>query len=342
PATAAYDVPMVIRDAMFDTAGRFIYEDNDESGVYGDVPLVNGVPWPVMDVEPRVYRFRILNAAVSRSWNWQLHDGRAAVPMTVVATDAGRVPKPVRVTTLLHGMAERYEVLIDFRNYRGARITLRNLLPKNNIDYSGITQVMQFRVGTADPVNKLRNVVPTAWPAGTEIAECMSWTEAGLKAQSVPEREFRFIRTNGRWTINGETWENVIASGYTHCMAEPQLGAIEIWTLTNLSGGWFHPVHIHLVDFQVLSRNGSAANVRPHERGPKDVVYVGEYDTIKVAMRFKGPGAGDGWPEPRGRYMMHCHNLVHEDHDMMMQFSVGDPDRVPELDPILAAQPMLY
>ena len=62
-------------------------------------------------------------------------------------------------------------------------------------------------------------------------------------------------------------------------MAEPELGSVEIWELTNTSGGWFHPVHIHLVDFQVLSRNGSAANVLPHERGPKDVVYVGENET---------------------------------------------------------------
>jgi FtsP/CotA-like multicopper oxidase with cupredoxin domain len=120
-------------------------------------------------------------------------------------------------------------------------------------------------------------------------------------------------------------------------MAEPDRNAVEIWELTNTSGGWFHPVHIHLVDFQVLSRNGSAANVLPHEKGGKDVVYVGENETVRVAMRFAGPAAGPGWPEPRGRYMMHCHNLVHEDHDMMMQFSVGDPEHVLEFDPIKAA-----
>jgi FtsP/CotA-like multicopper oxidase with cupredoxin domain len=156
----------------------------------------------------------------------------------------------------------------------------------------------------------------------------------------VPNREFKFIRTNGHWTINGETWENVIASQYTHCMAEPEQDAVEIWQLTNTSGGWFHPVHIHLVDFQVLSRNGSAANVLPHEKGPKDVVYVGENETVRVAMRFAGPAAGEGWAAPKGRYMMHCHNLVHEDHDMMMQFSVGDPDHVAEVDPITAAAAM--
>jgi FtsP/CotA-like multicopper oxidase with cupredoxin domain len=78
----------------------------------------------------------------------------------------------------------------------------------------------------------------------------------------------------------------------------------------------------------------------PYEKGPKDVVYVGENETVRVAMRFSGPPAGEGWPQPQGRYMMHCHNLVHEDHDMMMQFSVGDPNHAPEFDPITAARPV--
>ena len=336
-ASGDYDIPLVVRDATFATDGSLIYDDNSESGVYGDVPLINGVPWPFLDVEPRIYRFRILNASVSRSYEWQLHDGVAPVPMTVIGTDPGLVPKPQVVTSLRHGMAERYEIVIDFSKYKGAKLTLKNRSPKNNIDYSTMSEVMQFRVGTADPVNKVDNVVSPNWGERIAPIECMSWTEPGLLAKAVPQREFKFIRTNGHWTINGETWENVIDSKYTHCMAEPDLNAVEIWKLTNSSGGWFHPVHIHLVDFQVLSRNGSAANVRPFEKGPKDVVYVGENETVNVAMRFAGPSAGPGWPVPHGRYMMHCHNLVHEDHDMMMQFSVGDPDHLPDVDPITAA-----
>jgi FtsP/CotA-like multicopper oxidase with cupredoxin domain len=334
--SAPYDVPLVIRDAMFDSSGLLLYLDNDESGVYGDVPLVNGVPWPVMNVEPRLYRFRVLNASVSRSYSWQLHDGRSSVPMTVVGTDAGLMPKPQVVSSFRHGMAERYEILVDFRNYKGATITLKNLLPKNNINYDGITQVMRFKVGTS-VTNKVDNAVPADWSSRVTTHECMTWTESQLLAQNTPVRQFAFVRNNGRWTINGETWENVIDSGYQHCMAEMDMDAVEIWELKNTSGGWFHPVHIHLVDFQVLSRNGSAARVLPHEKGAKDVVYVGENETVRVAMRFGGPSAGDGWQRPRGRYMMHCHNLVHEDHDMMIQFSVGDPNHVAELDPITAA-----
>jgi FtsP/CotA-like multicopper oxidase with cupredoxin domain len=336
-ASAPYDVPVIVKDAMFATDGSLIYDDNSESGIYGDVVLVNGVPWPVMDVEPRKYRFRILNASVSRSYKWQLHDGRAPVPVTVIGTDAGLMPRPMTVTDFRHGMAERYEFIVDFANYRGALLTLKNLLPPNNINYDTVKQVMQFRVARTDPTTLAGNAVPSGWQELVESPECMTWSESSLLAQGVPVRKFQFIRTNGHWTINGETWENVIESEYTHCMAEPDRNAVEIWELTNTSGGWFHPVHIHLVDFQVLSRNGSAANVLPHEKGGKDVVYVGENETVRVAMRFAGPAAGPGWPEPRGRYMMHCHNLVHEDHDMMMQFSVGDPEHVLEFDPIKAA-----
>jgi spore coat protein A, manganese oxidase len=90
-----------------------------------------------------------------------------------------------------------------------------------------------------------------------------------------------------------------------------------VWTLKNLHGGWFHPIHIHLIDFKVLSRSGKTVGVFPYERGPKDVVYVGENETVKIIARF-GPQAG--------RYMIHCHNLVHEDHDMMHQFWVKSPD----------------
>ena len=128
-------------------------------------------------------------------------------------------------------------------------------------------------------------------------------------------------------------------------LANPDDGATEIWEIENPSGGWFHPFHIHLVDFKILSRNGKAPFA--YEQGPKDVVYVGENETVRVALELKGPendagrkllrgggGAARGRLARRtsrtgqrlGRYMMHCHNLVHEDHDMMGQFWVGGPD----------------
>ena len=340
PQGGPYDVPVVIRDAMFDTRGGLIYDDNSESGAFGDVILVNGVPWPEMTVERRKYRFRFLNASVSRSFRWYLTDGRSRVPMTMIGTDGGLMPQPVVIDEFLHGMAERYEVVIDFSKYPdNTRLTLMNDSPDNNRDDDYTDRGMRFKVYGA-PTSTANNEIHPGWQEVFQPAECMTWTEAELLGQGVTTRAFDFERSSGEWTINGTTWKDVVDSDYEFCLAEPEADAIEIWDLTNFSGGWFHPVHIHLVDFQILSRNGSAANVRPYEKGPKDVAYVGEEETVRVAMRFSGPSAGEGWPAPKGRYMMHCHNLVHEDHDMMMQFSVGDPEHDPAFDPIAAARPI--
>jgi spore coat protein A, manganese oxidase len=136
-------------------------------------------------------------------------------------------------------------------------------------------------------------------------------------SSSVRTRQFELIRTNSMWTINGTTWDRIVESNYTYVDADPVHNTAEIWEIRNTSGGWFHPTHIHLVDFRILDRNG--APPRPYEVGPKDVVYVGENEVVRVLMRFEGVG----------RYMVHCHNLIHEDHDMMTQFEVrptdGDP-----------------
>ena len=121
-----------------------------------------------------------------------------------------------------------------------------------------------------------------------------------------------FVRDDGQWTINGGTWADVIASHFTKVLASPRTNDVEVWNLVNKSGGWHHPAHIHFIDFRVLSRNG--APPLPHEIGAKDVVFLGENESVRLLINFdKG----------QGKYMIHCHNLVHEDHDMMSQFSVG-------------------
>jgi FtsP/CotA-like multicopper oxidase with cupredoxin domain len=242
----------------------------------------------------------------------------------VVATDAGLMPVAQTVGSWRHGGAERYEVLIDFRKYAaGTRIELRNSSNANNRDFDNTGKIMRFDV-VADPVN-------TSDPTWNSIPTTLATSHPmDLKAtDAIKTRRFRIKHDDDTniWMIDDLTWEEVIASGFKRVMADPALDAVEIWELENGSGGWFHPMHMHLVDFQVLSRNG-----RPpfaYEKGPKDVVYVGENETVRLLVHF-GPH--------RGRYMLHCHNLTHEDHSMMLQFRVGlgandaDPN-----DPITAA-----
>jgi spore coat protein A, manganese oxidase len=305
----AYDVPFILKDAMFQKNGDLIYEDNNESGIYGDVILVNGVPWPLMKVEPRKYRFRMLNASVSRSYDLALDSGE---PLTVIGTDGGLMAHPQPVSHFRIGMAERYEVVIDFSKYKpGKRVVLKNLQPKNNLDYDTTNVVCAFEVGSTVS-SAANNEIPQDLNPNTRV---MGLTEA----DAAQTRKFEFERKNGHWTINGVTWEDVVNSKYKLVSANPKFEDVEIWELQNPHGGWFHPVHIHLVDFKVLDRKNTATGVvsppMPHELGPKDVVYCGENESVRVIMRFENQ---------RGRYMMHCHNLVHEDHDMMTQFQVGD------------------
>jgi hypothetical protein len=193
---------------------------------------------------------------------------------------------------------------------------MENISPKNNMDFATTGVVMAFDVA-AEARDLSDNEVPVDLNPG-------STTMALTEADAVRSRRLEFKRDGGRWTINGNTWDDVVNSGYQKVLANPGFDDVEIWELSNPHGGWFHPVHIHLVDFRVLDRNGRAPF--DYEQGPKDVVYVGENETVRVIARFE---------HQQGRYMTHCHNLVHEDHDMMGQFLVGTD--APSYDPIEAA-----
>ena len=152
-----HDVPLVLRDAVFAQDGSLIFDREEEGSIFGDVVLVNGVPWPRMKVERRKYRFRVLNASISRSYKLALSTGE---PLTVVGTDGGLMPRPVPTGSLRIGMAERYEVVIDFAKYRvGEQVTLRNLDLPNNREEENTHLVMRFDV-VSDARDTSDNRVP--------------------------------------------------------------------------------------------------------------------------------------------------------------------------------------
>ncbi|NJC22741.1 FtsP/CotA-like multicopper oxidase with cupredoxin domain [Arthrobacter pigmenti] len=321
-----FDVALTLSDAMFAADGSLGYDDDSHSGLWGDVIMANGRPWPVMQVQRRIYRFRILNASISRSFRPYLSTGD---PVTVVATDGGLMPYAQSVYEWRHGSAERYEVLIDFRHYQpGQRVELRNLSNKNNVDYDFTHKMMAFDV-TDEPVDTSDptwNTIPVELNPSNEV---MTLKES----DATKFRSFRLKRDDitNLWSIDDMNWAEVIASNYRKVIADPELDAVEIWEFDNRSGGWFHPVHIHLLDFKIIGGEDRADF--SYEQGPKDVVYCGEGEKVRLLMKF-GPH--------RGRYMIHCHNLPHEDHDMMVQFSVGMAPEDFELDvndPINAAKP---
>jgi FtsP/CotA-like multicopper oxidase with cupredoxin domain len=287
-----FNVPLMIFDRLFNADNTLRYPRDAEGGpaqvvqkgALGDVILVNGTPQPRFAVKRRKYRFRILNASNARQYLLALdHD----IPFTVVAGDGGFLPAPVTVFQLPVGNAERYDVVVDFSMVpSGSRVVMRNLAGEGRT-----AQVMRFDVGETVPDPSR---VPAAFP-----------TQRIDPAAAVETRQFVFERRHGAWVINGELFDPQRIDAF------PRLDTVEIWTLVNESGGWTHPVHFHLVHFKVLDRNG--APPQPWERGPKDTVMVGPNETVRVAAAIEGF---------RGVYVFHCHNIEHEDHDMMGQFEV--------------------
>jgi spore coat protein A, manganese oxidase len=340
--SGTYDIPLMLQDREFepDPAGdarvftdRVPFNNHCSNSFYGDVICVNGVPFPYLEVERRQYRFRILNASPSRHFRLALSqpkptsewdhddyqirrkaDKTVGGTITVIGNDQDLLPEPVPVVTncraISIGMAERYEVIIDFSGYQpGEAVFLRNVGATGMQDSDDrASTIMQFRI---------MNSTPESNPLQSKLNEKFVVLDP---KQSVQTRRFRFEQGGGMWVINGKGWSE------HQVVADPHLMDYEIWEFVNPGSGWIHPVHPHLVKFQILSRNGRKPPC--HQRGWKDVVMVHEFETVRVLMRFK---------PHMGRYMMHCHNLVHEDHMMMTQFDVFDVERDAAGQPIKGA-----
>jgi FtsP/CotA-like multicopper oxidase with cupredoxin domain len=326
-----FDVPLMLSDALFQSDGSLGYNDNGQKGLWGDVILVNGVPWPTMQVKPRIYRFRVLVASIGRSYRPTLSNGD---PVYLVGTDDGMVPVVRALSSWRQGTAERYEILIDFRKLRvGQTVDLRNLSNKNNIDFANTDEIMRFQVvDDSGPASTVTNI-PTTLDSGPspDAARGGIPTMNLSPAMAVAKRQLRFKRDGGEWTVNGVTWSDVEATGFTKLFANPSPFAVQQWTFINDSGGWFHPVHVHLIAAKIIARNTNGGRPFDWELGPKDVFYTGEGESVTALMQFATQ------PNGEGKYMLHCHNLTHEDHDMMVQFSAGNPR---DNDPITSDPPV--
>jgi bilirubin oxidase len=275
-----YDIPLGISAHQYNKDGSLWdpVANSETTSIYGDVIEVNGQPWPYMKVEPRKYRFRFLDLGVSRTYKFYLVDQKSKkVSMTVVGSDAGLLSKPVVTDSVTQSIAERWEVVIDFAAFKGQNMTLMNERGVGaDSDFEATDRVMRFVVG-----NTVTSTANNAIPATLR-------TVPFPPKDAVTTRQFQFERAHGEWQINGITWSDVSE----RVLANPQRGSIEIWELKNGGGGWSHPIHIHLIDFQVISRVNSDRTVLPYEAAAlQDVVWLGPGETVKVIARY-GPWPG--------------------------------------------------
>jgi FtsP/CotA-like multicopper oxidase with cupredoxin domain len=320
------DHQMVLADKVLDSKCQLFMNHLDvhKDDLYGDVNTINGIPFPQMNLQPKWIRFRILNAAVSRPYLFKIKDHRyndiSQRICRVFASDGGfsRSHIAFPVEGLYIGVAERYEIVCNFSNYTGRTVFFANdfdkdvmkdvpyfcyshLLARVTFGAAPVTPAPVFMTqqNTPDPLKPLYNVLTTA-----DINAATAMANAGNY-----HREMVFGRSNGHWTINGETWDSAKIAA-----SDVGQNTWEVWRFKT-GGGWFHPVHMHLVDFFLLRRDREViggiqpVGLRSNEiLTPKDVFYLGPSEVIYVLARF-GPHKGD--------YMFHCHNLIHEDNDMM-------------------------
>ena len=339
-----HEIVMIVQDRSFASDGSLTYPVSELAGsaghpgpwvpeFFGDTILVNGRVWPYLRVEPRRYRLRIINGSNARFYRLRLSDGR---PFLQIGTDQGLLPAPVEVRRLLLSPAERADVIVDFGGARGARIRLRNDAPSpypngDAPDPTTTANVMEFRV-TRHRVRPDRRRIPRQLRSMTQLRE---------PAATVRYMAFREYKDGKDVPVvvllNGWKWHGPVT-------VKPRLGSTEVWHLVNATED-AHPIHLHLVRFQVLDRQrfdrdaylrdwgatrpgegpdpiavepylqGAREAPPPSERGWKDTVRADPAEVVRIIARFEGY---------TGTYPWHCHMLEHEDNEMMLQFQVVD------------------
>jgi len=332
----AYEIPLVIQDRQFNPDGTFLYPTSNIPGVtwigeyFGDVMLVNGKVWPFLNVEPRVYRFRILNGCHARILDLNI----GGAPMWQIGAEGGMWDIPVAVKHVALAPAERADLLIDFSKLPGRTLNIGNSNPAKPIatPAPSLSQVMQIRVGTT-----VTQPGPPTIPANLR---------GGRKADLPGPTNTRFITLNeiapntANWflNLNGLRFD-------TAATENPKAGTIEDWVYINLTADT-HPMHSHLVNFQVVGRtpfnaagyqaafrgpNGVPGGIdpsqfitgpmqppEPTERGFKETVKANPGYLTTIRARYELP-ADVTAPQ---KYVYHCHIVEHEDNDMMRPYTV--------------------
>src|SRR5580692_5808235 len=342
PSFPQFDIPLVFADKVYDpTTGLLAFDLFNLDGILGDKFLVNGKIQPFFNVQPRRYRFRMLDTGPSRFYEFfltNLNNLGATNPYYLIGTDGNLLPHPIQVQSVRIGPAERVDVIIDFSKFRGQTLYLENRLNQINgqgpaaVDsqlapQNSTTTECSGTLGTNQPAIKAAgtgNLCLQFRVSGTAVTDdsvdpATNPTFYQLPTTNVPPRivrTFKFDRLNGQWSINGQFMD------CTQFRFAVQQNSSEQWILTNLTGDWTHPVHIHLEEHQILSRNRVAPSV-PTDLGRKDVTQLHPNERAMLFFKFRD------WT---GKYPIHCHNVVHEDHAMMALWHVlaqGDDIQVP-------------
>ena len=329
-----YDIGLAIQDRMFTADGQLFYPADLEEQVsptiipefFGDFILVNGKVWPVLNVEPRQYRFRILNGSDSRFYNLFLSGNNS---FWQVGSDQGLLTSPVLMNQMLIGPGERKEVVIDFSDPSlwGQTIIVQNNAKSpyrkgETVDPRTTGRIMAFRVNK--PLNK--NIPLSILPAKFHSPITPLVQSGPIRKLLLAERNDDLTRIEPMLgTIDGG------AMDFDEPVTENiKLNDTEIWEIYNTTID-AHPIHLHLVKFQAISHQKFTADVDPVTKKLSNIRLIGQPMLYNLDQ--------EGWEDTHvmlpgevtriiakfdrtGKYVWHCHILSHEDHDMMRPFIV--------------------
>ncbi|GAE24845.1 spore coat protein A [Halalkalibacter wakoensis JCM 9140] len=322
-----YEVPLIIQDRTFNEDGSLFYPTGPEDGgedlpnpsivpaFLGDTVLVNGKVWPYLEVEPRKYRFRILNGSNTRSYQLHLDSNQEVYQ---IGSDGGLLEKPVQMNKIPIESSERIDVIIDFSQCDGDEIVLKNDLGPDADAEDETNEIMKFKV--SKPLKeKDTSVIPKRLSTIRSLRNNKISTHRNLKLVGSTDDFGRPLLL-----LNNKKWADPTTE-------KPKVGDTEVWSFINTTD-FAHPMHIHLIHFQVLDRQpfdlerynhdgtiiytGPPRAPEPNERGWKDTVSAPAGQITRVIGTF-APYTGN--------YVWHCHILEHEDHDMMRPMKVIDP-----------------
>lgn len=346
-----YDVNLMLADKAWDSSGQLAMDIFQFDGFLGDQMTVN-LNWkPYFEVERRRYRFRILNASVSRFFKIALADASGnARTFWQIANDGNLLPQvaPLTQTDEL-GIAERYDIIIDFANFNvGDKLWLVNLAqhqdgrePNADLTLSQalatpqcdpcVGKFLEFRIvrNPANPdvsrdVSQAANqqLIPNPDLSQIPVAKTRNFVFDNNPNVDTNDPVTTFITGAGgqrpEWGIATDGQRNALAADFGRITAAPSFGTRETWTLTNASDRWDHPIHIHFEEGQILSRTDNRGNTVPiplAEQGRKDVYRLRPGGSVTITMQFRDWG---------GMFMEHCHNTMHEDNAMLMRWEIDN------------------
>lgn len=298
-----FEIPLIIQDKRFSGAVLDYSPSEEEimTGYLGENIVVNGVHAPYVSVGNAWYRLRILNGSTARVYNLAFTNGLA---MHIIGADGGLLRTPEQVAQIMLGPGERIDVVVDLTNRRQGE---ELFLVSNKFSEFNVQGRQGFKI--------LKLKVDKQVSTDFSLPSQLSSIESIPPSQSISTRVFDIAgmagggagHGMGRHAINGKIYE------MDRIDETVNAGTTEIWEFNNSGGDEIHPMHIHGVQFQVLSRKGGRNTLMASEKGWKDTVLVMPGEKVQVIMTF---------PQYTGVFVMHCHNLEHEDDGMMINYRI--------------------